>query len=453
MFKKVLKKNNYSIALVNPYTKKNYTYSNIYSFKLKFEKNFKNKSVVLLISSNSIFSILSYVSLISSDRDIIVILLDENIKTQFIKKTIQKYKPNYILTNKKININKYQIKTKIEDYIIFENKTVKNENLNFLNKILIPTSGTTGNPKMVRLSYENLNQNSLSIIKSLRIKKKDTAITTMPMSYSYGLSILNTHLMCNARIVVCRDSIANKKFWEYFSKYRVTSLNGVPKFYEFLNKLKFENFIIKSLKYITQAGGNLDIKIKKYLYEISKKHNFLFYVMYGLSEASPRVSILNVTKNKEKIKSVGKPIPGVEVNIKKKNKKEGLIEILGKNISLGYSKNINDLKKSNENNFKFISEDIGYFDKDNFLFISNRLNKISKIFGLRINLNDFEKKLSEFGFKCECLSDDRFIFINTQDISDKEKIINLINKYFGINKNFIKVSKNNNNFKNKEFKV
>ena len=114
----------------------------------------KTKSVVLLISSNSIFSILSYVSLISSDRDIIVILLDESIKTQFIKKTIQKYKPNYILTNKKININKYQIKTKIEDYIIFENKTVKNENLNFLNKILIPTSGTTGNPKMVRLSYE-----------------------------------------------------------------------------------------------------------------------------------------------------------------------------------------------------------------------------------------------------------------------------------------------------------
>ena len=453
MFEKVLKRNNYSIALINPYTKKDYSYSNIYSFKLKFEKNFKNKSVVLLISSNTIFSILSYVSLISSNRDIIIILLDESIKLEFIKKTIQKYKPNYVLTNKKININKYQIKTKIEDYIIFENKTVKNENLNFLNKLLIPTSGTTGNPKMVRLSHENLNQNSLSIIKSLRIKKKDTAITTMPMSYSYGLSILNTHLICNSRIVVCRDSIANKKFWECFSKYRVTNLNGVPKFYEFLNKLKFENFNIKSLKYITQAGGNLDIKIKKYLYEISKKHNFLFYVMYGLSEASPRVSILNVTKNKKKIKSVGKPIPGVEVNIKKKNKKKGFIEILGKNISLGYSKSINDLKKSNENNYKFISEDIGYLDKDNFLFISNRLNKISKIFGLRIDLNDFEKKLSEFGFKCECLSSDRFIFINTQNVLDKGKIINVINKYFGINKNFIKVNKKNNNFKNKEFKV
>ncbi len=453
MFKKSLfKKKN--IALIDASRNKNYTYSNIGSFKSKFEKNFKNKSLVLLITSNSAFSILFYISLMATKKKIILLLINENIKEKFTKQIIKKYKPNYILTNKIINLNKYYPKRKFGNYFLLENKSINNENLNFINKLLIPTSGTTGNPKMVRLSLENLNENTKSIIKSLNIKKNDTTITTMPMSYSYGLSIINTFLVSNAKIVVCEDSIANKNFWKYFNHYKITNLNGVPKFYEFLNKLKFENFNKNSLRFITQAGGNLDLKYKKYLYNLSKNNKFIFYIMYGLTEASPRVSVLNVNKNKNKINSVGKPIKGVSIKIKlsKKNKKSGIIEIYGKNICLGYSEKINDLKKSDENNFKFISEDVGFLDKDKFLYILKRKSRISKIFGLRINLDDVEKRLLEAGIKAKCLANDKHILINIFKFSDKEKIKKIIFESYGINKNFIKVSSKNYQPKNKEIK-
>ncbi len=454
MFKKKLFKNNKSIALIDASKNKTYTYSEIESFKSKFEKKFKNKSLVLLLTSNSIFSILSYISLMITKKKIIIILINEDIKEKFIKKIIRIYRPNYILTNRMLNLKRYNSKKNFENYFLLENKSINNENLNFINKLLIPTSGTTGNPKMVRLSLKNLNENTKSIIKSLNIKKTDTTITTMPMSYSYGLSIINTFLSKSAKIVVCKDSIANKNFWKYFNQYNITNLNGVPKFYEFLNKLKFENIFKRSLRFITQAGGKLDLKYKKYLYNLSKKNKFVFYVMYGLTEASPRVSVLNVNKNKNKIHSVGKPIEGVSVkiNLSKKNSKKGMIEIHGRNICLGYSEKLCDLKKSDENNSKLISGDIGFLDKDKFLYILKRKSRISKIFGLRINLDDMEEKLLKAGIKAKCLTNDKYILVNIFKFSNKEKIKKMIYKTFGINKNFIKISIKNYIPKNKEIK-
>ncbi len=455
MFKKNFFKNNKNIALIDASKNKTYTYGEIESFKSKFEKNFKNKSIVLLITSNSIFSILVYISLMITKKKIILLLVNEDIKEKFIKKIIRIYKPNYIIANKMHNLKRYNLKQKYEKYYLLENNSINNKNLNFINKLLIPTSGTTGNPKMVRLSLENLNENTKSIIRSLDIKKIDTTITTMPMSYSYGLSIINTFLSKKAKIVVCKDSIANKNFWKYFNQYNITNLNGVPKFYEFLNKLRFENIFKRSLRFITQAGGNLDLKYKKYLYNLSKKNKFIFYIMYGLTEASPRVSILNVNKYKNKIHSVGKPIKGVNVkiNLSKKNSKEGMIEIHGKNVCLGYSEKLCDLKKSDENNSRLISGDIGFLDKDKFLYILKRKNRISKIFGLRINLDDMEEKLLKAGIKTKCLTNDKYILVNIFKISNKEKIKKMIYESFGINKNFIKISLKNNILKNKEIKL
>ena len=176
--------------------------------------------------------------------------------------------------------------------------------------------------------------------------------------------------------------------------------------------------------------------------------------MYGLTEASPRVSVLNVNKNKNKIHSVGKPIAGVRVkiNLSKKNSKKGMIEIHGRNICLGYSEKLCDLKKSDENNSKLISGDIGFLDKDKFLYILKRKSRISKIFGLRINLDDLEEKLLKAGIKAKCLTNDKFILVNIFKFSNKEKIKKMIYEAFGINKNFIKISIKNYIPKNKEIK-
>ena len=447
MFNKIL--NSKNVAIIDPVNKKEYSYNFLKKFKRDFEKNIKDKSIILLSVSNDIFSIFYYISIISSKKRITLILLNDNVNEEFFKKNIFKYKPKYVITKKKIKVKDYSIKKKLSNYFFFENKTISNSKINFQNKLLIPTSGTTGSSKMVRLSLSNLSHNSFSIIKSLNIKKSDTAITTMPMSYSYGLSIINTHLLAGAKIIVNKESITSKVFWDYIGRYKVSSLNGVPKFYEYLYKLKFHNFKTPYLKYITQAGGYLDLKLKKYLLKLSHKKKFNFFVMYGLTEASPRVSVLNVKKYNGKIKSVGKPIKGVKLKIKKNKSKSGFIVIYGKNVCLGYSDKYEDLNKANENNFKFISSDIGRLDEDNFLYILKRSNRISKIFGLRIDLSDIEKTLKKNNIEVVCSSDDQFIKIKTSKKNRFDKILDIIKKNYGINKNYIKLTKQKINTGNK----
>ena len=144
---------------------------------------------------------------------------------------------------------------------------------------------------------------------------------------------------------------------------------------------------------------------------------------------------------------MGKPIKGVKIKIKKNKSKSGFIVIYGKNVCLGYSDKYEDLNKANENNFKFISSDIGRLDEDNFLYILKRSNRISKIFGLRIDLSDIEKTLKKNNIEVVCSSDDQFIKIKTSKKNRFDKILDIIKKNYGINKNYIKLTKQKNKYR------
>lgn len=124
--------------------------------------------------------------------------------------------------------------------------------------MLISTSGTTGSPKLVKLSYLNLESNIKSISKFLNINSKDITITTLPLSYVYGLSILNTHLYNGSQIILNNKSIIQKEFWNKLNTFKVTNFGGVPYLYNIILKLKFLNNFYPYLKYVTIAGGKLD---------------------------------------------------------------------------------------------------------------------------------------------------------------------------------------------------
>ena len=165
-----------------------------------------------------------------------------------------------------------------------------------------------------------------------------------------------------------------KGFWTAFKKSKTTSFNGVPYTYEILNKIGFQNIKIKSLKYLTHAGGKIDKSKLREILKFCNKNNLKFYSMYGQTEASPRISYLKPKFSKNKIESIGKGIPGCKIylvnELGKKIMKpyiEGEIVCEGKNVFMGYSKNYEDLIHSNQKNFKLNTGDIGFFDKDSFL--------------------------------------------------------------------------------------
>ncbi len=403
------------IALIDG--KKKISYKDLITIFNQLSYILKKRSLILILCNNSLGSIISYLFCLYSNH--VVILIDKKISDYELKRLIILYKPNYIISEDLRSLkNEKKIVPKIKIFgsnIYFTNS--KNVKLKTDLQLLLPTSGSMSASKFVKLSKSNLYKNTVSIIKYLKLNQKDITITNMPFFYSYMLSIINTHLHIGGSIVISKDSIVQKKFWDIYSKNKITSFNGVPYVYELLFKIGINKILKKNLRYITQAGGKLDEKLKLKLWEILRKKNIELFVMYGQTEASPRISYI---KNKDLIlkrESIGKSIEGVKMFLRNDKKQKiltpylkGNIYCTGKNIMLGYSKNFRDL--NNQKNLKELNTgDIGFFDKDKYFFIKSRSKRISKIYGIRLDLEELEEKLLNYGIKIISVSNDKKIGI------------------------------------------
>ena len=434
-------KKNYALIQEN----QKYSYDYLIKYSKSISKIIKKNSLIVLVSKNDIESIAFYTSCIKNGYYLII--LDENCDKKFFLETIKRFKPNYIFYPKKfINLKKNYKDFFSSNYCLTKIDT-KIRKINNKNSIILTTSGTTSNPKFVRLSNKNLFKNSQQIINYLGIKKKDITITTLPMAYSFGLSILNTHLESGSTIVINNDPIFSKNFWLKIKNNNICSFGTVPAVYEYLKKIKFENFISKSLKYLTVAGGKTKKETLEYLFKTCKKNKIKFFVMYGQTEASPRMSYFDLTKYPEKIGSIGKTLNNSKFEI---NKDE--LVFYGENVSLGYAKNLNDLKKGDINKGKIKTGDLGYKDMDNFYYLTGRKKRISKLFGLRINLDDIEKFLKKSKLDTKIIINDEKISVICKNNTDHKKIKDQIFDKFKINKNFIEILNNIGEKKVRNFK-
>ena len=443
-----LKKFRNKIALIDT-NNITYSYVDLISESRKLEKKFNKNSLILFVASNTIESFIGYFSFLNKNKNCKIVILDESFGNDYFNKIINIYKPNYIFYPAKFFVKKKLNKNYIfKNYILSKTKNLIDKNINQKNFLLISTSGTTGNPKFIRLSRENIIANAQSIIKSLNITSSDKTITTMPMGYSYGLSIINTHILSGGTIVINQNTVLEKIFWSKVSKYKISSFGGVPQLYQFLKKLNFHKFNLLKLKYLTVAGGHLDLDIKKYFLNLSLKKRFKFFIMYGQTEASPRISCFNTALDRTKLDSIGKPIQGVNlIIVNEKNKiitkpfKKGEITVIGSNVCLGYANKSKDLQKGDVNKSLIKTGDIGYFDNDKYFYITGRKKKISKILGIRINLNDIEIYLKNKNIISYCQPSNKKLKIKIMGNYNKDNILDLVGKKYKINKNFIEITK------------
>ena len=229
------------------------------------------------------------------------------------------------------------------------------------------------------------------------------------MNYVYGLSVINTHLEAGGAICLNRESVINKNFREKLNMHKITNFAGVPYTYQILDKINFYKYELKSLNYTTHAGGVMDPKLfKKIVTDYTKKKR-KFISMYGSTEATARMSYLPWEGVLEKIGSIGIPIPNGKLSIIDiNNGKElgpnlkGEIVYKGKNVAMGYAYDISDLNREDDNNGFLKTGDLGYKDTENFFFITGRKNRIAKVFGIRVDLDDLEFLILNEGFKVSC---------------------------------------------------
>ena len=328
--------------------------------------------------------------------------------------------------------------------------------------LLMSTSGSTGSPKLVKQSYQSILINSQSIIKYLKIKSKDITITTLPISYVYGLSVINTHLLSGAQIVLTNRSMVENNFWKSIRKFKVNNFSGVPYNYSIIEKI-LKSKVPPSIKYSTQAGGKMNHLLIRNIIGIYKKNKIKFFQMYGAAEATSRMSYLDWKYADKKIGSIGKAIPGGSfflVNDKgqkiKKSFKKGELVYRGKNVFMGYAKKIEDLSSPDTNHGILKTGDVAYFDKKGFFYIVGRKNRYCKIYGVRVDLTELEKILLEQGIDAVMKEGgENKIIVYANNIIKTKKKIKQLSTLTSINLNvfIIKTLKKKNLKNNLKYKI
>jgi long-subunit acyl-CoA synthetase (AMP-forming) len=339
----------------------------------------KGKALAFLYLDNSIEAITMYWSLIKSKHALC--LLDPKTNEELKAHLEIVYQPKYI----------YDVtREKLDGYCQLDDLFVKDIPIAYevseKLKLLLSTSGTTGSPKLVKLSEDNLIENASSIVDYLPINADDVIPLNLPIFYSYGLSILNSNSIKGGKIVCTKLSIMDQKFWQNLDTFKYTTLAGVPYMYEMLNRIGFLDKEYPSLKYLTQAGGKLNSKLIEKFSNYCDSRHIELYIMYGQTEATARISYLHPDHLKEKMGSIGKPILNGHFEIDKETN-ELLYE--GPNVYGGYAKSIEDLSEFNDSNL-LKTGDIAYQDEDGFYFIKGRIKRFLKLFGKRVNLDDLE---------------------------------------------------------------
>ena len=233
------------------------TYADLHQKVANFSRLFSSKHLIFIIGDNDIATIVAYLS--SIDSGIVPLLLSSKTNQGQIDNLIKIYKPRYIFQKIDLNTNKaYSLASSFKGYSFFLRNVLEEIELHPDLTLLLSTSGSTGSPKLVRLTKKNLISNAISISKYLDIQSNDRAISSLPFNYSYGLSIINSHLNSGGSIVLTSRSMKEKEFWHLIKKHSVTSLAGVPYNYEMILKLGIDRLKIPSITKMTQAGGKLN---------------------------------------------------------------------------------------------------------------------------------------------------------------------------------------------------
>jgi acyl-CoA synthetase (AMP-forming)/AMP-acid ligase II len=280
--------------------------------------------------------------------------------------------------------------------------------------LLMSTSGTTGSPKLVRLSHANLIANATVIAEYLGISENDRAPTTLPMSYCYGLSVIHSHLLVGAGLVLTDLSVVDEKFWELFRRHRATSFAGVPYTFELLESVGFDAEDLPDLRYVTQAGGRMPPERVHRFAELAQRAGFELFVMYGATEATARMSYLPPELALSRPNTIGHPIRGGSFTIEpvdgRADDDVGELVYRGPNVMMGYAHGPADLAlgKTVET---LRTGDIARRCSDGLYEVVGRNSRFVKMYGLRIDLQQVEAALRAEGMPAFCTSDDDLIMV------------------------------------------
>lgn len=380
----------------------------------------KTSGLVFLYLDNHLKSVEVLLNFLRSDFTIALLspALNEDYKTNLE----QHYQPYYVYDPLRAVIAGCVSTDAGPEHQLFKQTATVKTLVHSQIKLLINTSGSTGSPKFVKLSEQNIVSNALSIIDYLPIYPADVTPLNLPLYYSYGFSVFTSNSVAGGSIICTNSTIMEKEFWNELEQFQYTSLAGVPYVYELLKRIGFLEKKYPSLRYLTQAGGRLNDSILAAFGQYAVDHKIAFFSMYGQTEATARISYLPPEYLLDKLGSIGKPIKKGKLDI---DPESGELRYYGPNIYGGYATKAEDLLTYQQERV-LLTGDIARTDGDGFFYITGRSKRFIKLFGVRINLDEIEQILSEQfdGIRFSCIAEeDKHIIIAYTDAGIDEKAV------------------------------
>ena len=295
---------------------------------------------------------------------------------------------------------------------------------------LLPTSGSTGSPKLVRHKYENIEAAALNISTFFQLTDKDRPLMVLPLYYTMGLSMVFSHLYVGATILITNLSMTDRRFWQFMKDEKATSFTGVPYSFEILNMMRFFRMDLPDLTLLTQGGGRMPKELNLKFAEFCRDHGKQWIATYGQSECTARMAWLPPKWAIEKVGSIGIAVPNAELSLIDMEGQpittpntEGEMCYQGKNVTMGYARTRDDLLLGDERHGYIRTGDLAYFDEDGCYYIVGRMGRFLKLFGMRVGLDECERIIKgKYPIECACVGTDEKMIVFLTDETYKTAV-------------------------------
>ena len=388
------------------------TYGDIINRAKEIEANVSNRALCFMLVENNV-NCIEWVMASLISRRLVPLILNAKTDEVLYNNLLSTYKPAYIWKNGEL------IRTVNPIAPLFPELSH-----------LLPTSGSTGSPKLVRHKYENIEAAGLNISTFFELKETDRPLMVLPLYYTMGLSMVFSHFKVGATVLITGRNMTDPVFWKFIKEKAATSFTGVPYSFQILNMMRFFRMDLPALELLTQGGGKMERGLNLKFAEYCRDNGKRWIATYGQSECSARMAWLPAKWAVEKVGSIGIAVPNGELSLIDAEGNpintphtEGEMCYRGKNVTLGYARSLEDLTLGDERNGFIRTGDLAYFDEDGCYYIVGRMGRFLKLFGMRVGLDECEQIIaSDCQTESACVGTDEKMIVYITDPSKIQSV-------------------------------
>jgi long-chain acyl-CoA synthetase len=366
---------------------------------------FSRKALGFLFAFNDAESLIAYLGALQAGHA--VAMLNPELDQAFRDRLIALFQPDFVVAPVSHpplgacpeNASYRSLESSLTGELLLRSTTPNRHPIHPSLTLLISTSGSTGSPKLVRLSWDNLESNARQINAALSNTDRDRTMITAPIFNGYGQSVIHTMLLAGGSFALTRARVVTREFWDTVRQAECNTIGGTPFFYQTLQRLDLESLHVPLLKKFVQIGGRLPGHLASEFHSISKGRGGALHLMYGQAEATARISGLPPEMLPDARASVGFVLPGGHLRVERDGcpcapMEEGELVYEGPNVMMGYATCREDLGNGDQLGGVVATGDLGYCDTRGLFYITGRKSRFVKMYGWRVSLDEVEDLLS-----------------------------------------------------------